>query len=92
LICKSLSKRIIDLQIGVAPLIFYLYLSVLLLGQLLEHGSNYFLLFTRRQEENPLDLNNLPEEYGKQAVESSATTATSSVDTAASKEHNIDIV
>jgi hypothetical protein len=27
-----------------------------------------------------LDLNNLPEEYGKQAVESSTTTATSSAD------------
>ncbi|XP_022683019.1 zinc finger protein STAMENLESS 1, partial [Setaria italica] len=35
---------------------------------------------SRRQEGNPLDLNNLPEEYGKQAVESSTTTATSSVD------------
>ncbi|KAJ1282796.1 hypothetical protein BS78_03G079200 [Paspalum vaginatum] len=33
-----------------------------------------------RQEGSPLDLNNLPEEYGKQAVESSTTTATSSVD------------
>ncbi|XP_066383798.1 zinc finger protein STAMENLESS 1-like, partial [Miscanthus floridulus] len=29
---------------------------------------------------SPLDLNNLPEEYGKQAVESSTTTATSSAD------------
>jgi len=35
-------------------------------------------LNSRRQEGNPLDLNNLPEEYGKQAVESSTTTATSS--------------
>ncbi|WVZ72085.1 hypothetical protein U9M48_020599, partial [Paspalum notatum var. saurae] len=33
-----------------------------------------------RQEGSPLDLNNLPEEYGKQTVESSTTTATSSVD------------
>ncbi|OEL23270.1 Zinc finger protein STAMENLESS 1, partial [Dichanthelium oligosanthes] len=33
-----------------------------------------------RQEGSPLDLNNLPEEYGKQAVESSTTTATSSAD------------
>ncbi|KAG0536754.1 hypothetical protein BDA96_03G090900 [Sorghum bicolor] len=31
-------------------------------------------------EGSPLDLNNLPEEYGKQAVESSTTTATSSVE------------
>ncbi|NP_001386002.1 JAG [Zea mays] len=31
-----------------------------------------------RQVGSPLDLNNLPEEYGKQAVESSTTTATSS--------------
>ncbi|AQK90139.1 Zinc finger protein JAGGED [Zea mays] len=32
-----------------------------------------------RQDGSPLDLNNLPEEYGKQAAESSTTTATSSV-------------
>ena len=32
----------------------------------------------RRQQGSPLDLNNLPEEYGKQAVESSTTTAASS--------------
>ncbi|GJN37586.1 hypothetical protein PR202_gb26559 [Eleusine coracana subsp. coracana] len=35
-----------------------------------------------RQEESPLDLNNLPEEYGKQKVESLTATATSSADTA----------
>uniref|UniRef100_A0A8I6WVT8 C2H2-type domain-containing protein n=2 Tax=Hordeum vulgare subsp. vulgare TaxID=112509 RepID=A0A8I6WVT8_HORVV len=34
------------------------------------------------QEGSPLDLNNLPEEYGKQAVESSTTTAASSGATA----------
>ncbi|XP_062183346.1 zinc finger protein STAMENLESS 1-like [Phragmites australis] len=37
---------------------------------------------SRRQEGSPLDLNNLPEEYGKQAVESTTTTATSSANTA----------
>jgi len=37
-------------------------------------------------EGSPLDLNNLPEEYGKQAVESSTTTATSSADAVTSKE------
>lgn len=42
---------------------------------------------SRRQEESPLDLNNLPEEYGKQTVESSTTTATSSAD-AVSKDYN----
>ncbi|KAL6626671.1 hypothetical protein ACP70R_030397 [Stipagrostis hirtigluma subsp. patula] len=34
-----------------------------------------------RQEGSPLDLNNLPEEFGKQAVESSTTTAASSAET-----------
>ncbi|KAG8053566.1 hypothetical protein GUJ93_ZPchr0001g32906 [Zizania palustris] len=33
-----------------------------------------------RQEGSPLDLNNLPDEFGKQAVESSTTTAASSAD------------
>jgi hypothetical protein len=41
---------------------------------------------TRRQEENPLDPNNLPEEYGKRGVESSPTTATSSPNPASSKD------
>ncbi|KAM3198113.1 hypothetical protein ACQJBY_073304 [Aegilops geniculata] len=36
-----------------------------------------------RQQGSPLDLNNLPEEYGKQAVESSTTTAASSAVAAA---------
>lgn len=37
----------------------------------------------RRQQGSPLDLNNLPEEYGKQAVESSTTSAASSAAAAA---------
>ncbi|KAL5221182.1 hypothetical protein ABZP36_025895 [Zizania latifolia] len=46
---------------------------------------NIFLVFfamnsSRRQEGSPLDLNNLPDEFGKQAVESSTTTAASSFD------------
>ncbi|XP_028547971.1 zinc finger protein STAMENLESS 1-like [Dendrobium catenatum] len=36
----------------------------------------------RRPEESPLDLNNLPEEYGKQAVEESSTTTAASTETA----------
>ncbi|CAL4951234.1 unnamed protein product [Urochloa decumbens] len=54
---------------------------------LLCHHTNMFscltpcsLCSTMRQEGSPLDLNNLPEEFGKQTVESSTTTATSSVD------------
>ncbi|XP_010916382.1 zinc finger protein STAMENLESS 1 [Elaeis guineensis] len=35
-----------------------------------------------RPEGNPLDLNNLPEEYGKQALEESSTTTAASTDTA----------
>uniref|UniRef100_A0A0E0BWH0 Uncharacterized protein n=1 Tax=Oryza meridionalis TaxID=40149 RepID=A0A0E0BWH0_9ORYZ len=35
---------------------------------------------SRRQEGNPLDLNNLPDEFGKQTVESSTTTAASSAE------------
>ena len=48
---------------------------------------------SRRQEGSPLDLNNLPEEYayGKQAVESSTTTATSSAD-AVRKDYSTDFL
>jgi hypothetical protein len=35
---------------------------------------------SRRQEGSPLDLNNLPDEFGKQTVESSTTTAASSAE------------
>ncbi|PKA63527.1 Zinc finger protein STAMENLESS 1 [Apostasia shenzhenica] len=38
--------------------------------------------YLRRPEESPLDLNNPPEEYGKQAVEESSTTTAASTDTA----------
>ncbi|MQL79188.1 hypothetical protein Taro_011626 [Colocasia esculenta] len=37
-------------------------------------------VFLRRPEGNPLDLNNLPEEYGKQAMEESSTTTATSAD------------
>ena len=35
-------------------------------------------IFLRRSEASPLDLNNLPEEYGKQAIEESSTTTATS--------------
>lgn len=41
--------------------------------------------FWRRPEESPLDLNNLPEEYGKQVVEESSTTTAASTETASKK-------
>jgi hypothetical protein len=59
---------------------------------ILPRTNRYFELISRRQEGNPLDLNNLPEEYGKQAhVESSTTTAASSAADATSKKTLLDL-